>query len=383
MKVLHILPSLQERFGGPSLAMRAIAEALADRGVEVDVICADDPPQGLCQWQIQGEGKWRLLCLGGRGYRRRWSWPLALWLWRNAHRYGVIHIHSLFGFVPAVAMVVAGLRHVPYGLRPLGTLAAYGLRHGPAWMKALSLRFVEGPLLHRAAFIHCTSLAEQQEVQALGFAHVCCIPLALPAPDSGALPLTIEAHWPQLGGRRYLLFLSRLDAKKGLPDLLSVWAELAARHPGVILVVAGGGEQSEVAGLRKLAQELGLRDEVFWAGPVRGEAKRVLLANAAAFVLPSRHENFGLALLEAMQWGLPCVSTDQVALAVEPACRDAVLQVRCGDRHALWEVLHELLSDPELARQRGRLAREAAAHFCPSTMAAELHRLYLLVAARS
>ena len=375
MKVLHVVPSLDARFGGPSLALRTMAAGLVAGGVAVDVVCADTPQDGLKGWQLQGAEGWRLLALGGWGRRLRICPRLPCWLWRHARQYDVIHVHSLFGFVPMVAMAMALARGVPVVLRPLGTLGAYGLQRQRAWLKACSLRWIEGPLLRRVAAIHCTSLAEQGEVTALGFGRAVCLPLGLPHPDEHG---TAEAAglWPVLGGRRFLLYLSRLDPKKGLEVLLAAWARISANFPGVLLVIAGGGDPALLAALRHQAESLGVEPTLLWVGPVGGAAKQALLRGAALYVLPSRHENFGLALLEAMQHGRPCVASEAVALAAEPACDGALLRVAVGDVQALADAMALLLAEAQVASDLGRRAAEVAANFSISTMTDKLLSLY-------
>src|SRR5208337_3254417 len=98
-------------------------------------------------------------------------------------------------------------------------------------------------------------------------------------------------------GRTLILFLSRLDAKKGLDLLLPAYAEIQRRHPGAMLVIAGDGEKDYVASLQARAAQLGVADGVVWTGFLDGAEKLAAFAAAHAFILPSYSENFGIVLV--------------------------------------------------------------------------------------
>jgi glycosyltransferase involved in cell wall biosynthesis len=382
MKVLHVISSLDPRFGGPSTVLPIMANALVAEGLQVDVLCADAPAAhasaDACCLQ---PGGWRLWRVGGWGSRWRLSLPVLRWLWRRVHEYDVVHVHGLLGWVPMLAMKFSCLRSRPWVVRPMGTLGGFSLKQGRVGLKRLWLRWIDLPLLRRASAIHCTSRMEQREVEALGLERAVRIALGLP---KAAWPEPAEQAERAAGAAApKVLYLSRLDAKKGIETLLEAWSVVGPSKPAAQLWIAGGGPAEYVADLQGKSSSLGLEDSVCWLGAVHGSDRLRLWSEASAFVLPSYHENFGVALLEAMQQGLPCVSTLEVALATEPECRDALIRVKAGDAGELAAALRLLLDDPELASQLGRRAAAAAAHFCPSTMAGELHRLYCSISAQS
>ena len=104
-----------------------------------------------------------------------------------------------------------------------------------------------------------------------------------------------------------------------------------------------------------------MADRVRWVGFVDGPARDALLAQADAFVLPSRNESFGMAVAEALAAGVPVVVSDQVGVAPEVAEADAGLVVPCRSE-ALAGAIEALILDPEARRRMGengrRLARE-------------------------
>ncbi len=356
MRVLHVIPSLSPSQGGPSFALPAMARALRAQGMEVDVATTDDDGPGrrlsLGAGPVQREG-FRVWAFPKQTEFYKVSLPLARWLNRHVRDYDLVHIHTVFSFATWAAARAAQRAGVPYLVRPLGVLNRWGMQQRRPWLKALSFRLLDKPLLDRAAGLHFTSTLEREEAAGLGLrtpARV--LPLGLDLAEFEALPPATVFHeaFACTAGRPLALYLSRLDPKKNLEGLLEAWAQVP--EPAR-LVIAGDGESAYAAGLRERAAALGLGDRVLWTGRLEGGLKRAALAAATLFVLPSRSENFGIALLEAMAAGLPCVSTPGVALAAEAEGAVRVVPAEAGP---LAAALRELLGD---ADERARLATAA------------------------
>ena len=132
----------------------------------------------------------------------------------------------------------------------------------------------------------------------------------IPPPWLGHSP---SSHPSNPADSRAVLFFSRLHPVKRLELLLEAWPDIQRRAPGATLVIAGSGDVDYVRELRARAAPLG--PQVTFTGFVEGEQKNELLRDAAVFVLPSLHENFGIAVLEALAAGLPVVVTPQVQLS--------------------------------------------------------------------
>jgi glycosyltransferase involved in cell wall biosynthesis len=104
-----------------------------------------------------------------------------------------------------------------------------------------------------------------------------------------------------------LLYIGRLAGEKGLHETLQAMRHLRGQGVKVHLTVAGGGP--EEAHLKQFVRELGIDDEVTFAGPVFGEAKVRLLGQVDVFILASYAEGLPYALLESMAAGVPCIVT--------------------------------------------------------------------------
>jgi glycosyltransferase involved in cell wall biosynthesis len=376
MRVLHVIPSLSASQGGPSVALPAMAKALEEQGMEVDVVTTDDDgvgqrlaevPHGLA---LQRDG-FRVFYFSKQTDFYKVSLPLLVWLIRHVRDYDVVHVHAVFSFASLAAGWMAALQGVPFIVRPLGVLSAWGMGNRRRWMKGLSFRLIDKPMLNRAAAMHYTSEQEAADAERLQLkASPVVIPLGI-----DVKPFDKRPEVAQQPGQM-VLFMSRIDPKKGIELLLAAVAKLAPQMPELRLVIAGSGEAEYIRRLQDGAEALGIGPRVFWPGFLELEGKRFNLAMASVFVLPSYSENFGIALLEAMAAGVPCIASDQVALAVDAARHDAVQVVRC-DADDLSAALRQLLGDEKRREQLAKRAAEVARrHYSVESMADSLMKLY-------
>ena len=352
--VLHVIPSISHAHGGPSRAIRLMEQALGGSAWQCVTATTDDDGPGrhldrpLNRPMLEGQATRWYFHKNTEFYKAAWSF--VPWVRRNVGRFDVVHIHALFSFTSIVAAWAARRAGVPYIIRPLGTLTHYSRTQRRPWLKRLSLKWIEGPLLRDAAAVHFTSLEEQREAAECGVPMrgvVIALGIETPALSDDTL---LRSRFPTLHGALYLLYLSRLDPKKNLEGLLRAFALCHTQWPNTKLLIAGNGAPDYVASLVTLASRLGLDERVIWAGHIDGDLKASALAGAHLFVLPSFSENFGIAAAEALMAGLPCVLGQGVAIATDVVEAGAGVAVGI-DPGAIAAGLFELLTD-EPARQR-------------------------------
>ena len=156
-----------------------------------------------------------------------------------------------------------------------------------------------------------------------------------------------------LSGAPFVLFLGRVSWKKGIDRLIDAM-ELV---PGVRLIVAGNDEEGLRPELERRARAAGLSDRTFFLGETRGGGKWALLEHAAAVCLPSRSENFGLTVLEALAVGTPAIVTKEVGVAGFSNLA-SFLTIASPERQALAAALNLAVSGTGTSPDRSRRARE-------------------------
>lgn len=383
LKVLHVIPSIAPRYGGPSEVICSMVAALNRGGVvtaEVAATDADGPGGRLSTADVPAGMKVHLF---PRNFSEEWKFSRGLrtWLGEQAGEYDLVHIHSVWSFASAAAARAAARRRVPYIVRPAGMLSDYSWNR-QGWKKQAYWKLIENRTFREAAAFQATSEAEASEIRgARADARVYVIPNGV---EDSAFTTPRDATslrqlcGPAAGELPILLFLSRLHPKKGIVDRL-LPAVAAMRSPAFLAIV--GGDDPHAPGyadeVRRAIDRLGIRNRVSMLGPVTGGRRWAMFDGAAAFVLPSHSENFGVAVAEAMARACPVVVTDAVQSCTHvraAECGDVVT----GDVTLLAAALDRVVAESEPQRAIGARGREyAERHFRWAGITEELQQMYL------
>jgi glycosyltransferase involved in cell wall biosynthesis len=375
MRVLHVIPSVSPAHGGPSHALIGMVRGVVREGLSVDVVTTPADRDGDLDVPLNG-----FVEQDGARYRffprqppRSWtfSWPLTRWLYRHLGKYDVVHVHALFSYPTLAACHACRRRGVPYVLRPAGMLDPWCLANA-RWKKSPYYALLERRNLAGAAAVHATSQAEAANIARLGFGEkTWVIPLAVDLPDPAP-----RSEAPPAGAGLRVLYLGRLHPKKGVPVLFRAIAAVRRGGVEVSLIVAGDGDPAYRERLLKNVRELGIEDQVQFIGFVDGPQKAAAFRAADLFVLPSYQENFGVAALEAMSYGMPVVVSDQVALATEILQANAGRVVPVDDPLALAQAI-VAYRDPASRRESSlRVQGLVGTRFTNEAQARSLVELY-------
>jgi phosphatidylinositol alpha-mannosyltransferase len=173
-------------------------------------------------------------------------------------------------------------------------------------------------------------------------------------------------------GRR-LLFVGRLDRRKGFPVAVEAFRLLVERHPDIRLIVAGDGKERAAADRLKPP----VRDRVTMLGTVPRDQLPRYFAACDLLVAPSLSgESFGYVLLEAMAAGLPIVASR--IPGYDEVVRDGRegFLVPSGDPRALADAAAKVIEDPALARTMAHASRTTAARYDWSAVAGQILAVY-------
>lgn len=386
LRVLQIVPSLSLVYGGPSQMVLGLSKGLADQGVDVTILTTDangdvgQAPLDVPIDQPVYQNGYKIRYFHCSPFRRyKFSLNLLNWLFKNIHDYDLAHIHALFSPISSFSATIARSKQLPYILRPLGTLDPADLQKKKR-LKQIYAALLERPNLTGAAAVHFTSDQEAKTSERFGVTtRDWVIPLGVELPSAEAVSQTeVRQRLGITDQHPMVLFMSRIDPKKGLDLLLPALEGLRAEGVPFHLVLAGGNPQDPQyeTQIRERIQTSALADRTTFAGFVSGAFKTQLLQAADLFVLPSYYENFGIAVAEAMSVGVPVVISDQVHIWQEIEQAGAGWICTC-DVTSLTEKLREALHSTEARQQRGANAQtHALQHYSWDAIAQQVIQAY-------
>lgn len=359
IRVLHVISSLDLRTGGPAVAVEGLAIGQQRAGLDTRVVATFREGESRhLEERMRGEGisVTRVGPCSGRLVRHH---GLGAVIDESVAAVDVVHVHALFEEVQHLAARSARLRGTPYVVRPCGMLDRWSLRQN--WfVKRAYMAWRLTRMLREAAAIHYTTELERQ-----GAAHLTLAPRAIV--ESNGVNLAEHEALPAPGafrdrhgvprGAPLVLFVGRVHPGKGVELLVPALAACGVAEAR--LAVVGPDSEGYLARMRLLAERCGVADRVVFTGLLGGAERVAALVDADVFALPSEHENFGIAVAEAMAAGKPVIVSPQVGIAADVTSAGAG-GVTPLEAPALGAELTRWLCDATLRSAAGARARAFA-----------------------
>jgi glycosyltransferase involved in cell wall biosynthesis len=381
MKILHVIPGIAPRYGGPSQAIIEMCRALQDHGVEVLIATTDADGGGRLSVETgtstEYQGIPTIFFSRQMSEAFKYSHDLACWLDKNVDSFDVVHIHAVFSHSSIAAAHACVRKRIPYILRPLGSLDPWSLKQ-KRFAKSVLWHVAVKRMLERASAVHYTTAEEKRLAEeALGISSGVVVPLGVGQYSLPGKRDDFRTIFPDLARSPYVLLLSRIHQKKNIEALLQAFFSITelAHYKHWKLVIAGDGEPHYVEGLKQLARQR-CGDKVVFTGWLDGTLKAAVLRGATLFVLPSYQENFGLSVVEAMASRVPVIVSRQVNLSEEIAAAGAGWVVDL-ERGSLQQTLMEALKEEGERDARGAAGEDLArSRYTWPAIAKALYKLY-------
>ena len=314
MRILHVISSANPAGGGPIEGIQQLRAALTDRGHNVEVASLDgrDAPW-LSRLSIP------VIALGPAIHRYRFSPRLVPWLRKHADAYDIIIVNGIWAYSSFGVWRALHKTGRPYVVFTHGMLDPwfkhrYPLKHLRKW---LYWPWAEYRVLRDAAAVIFTCEEERILARKSFWLYnvkerVTNYGTKLPPGDPAAQERAFQSRFPQLEGKRIVLFMGRIHPKKGCDLAIEAFGRVFARHADWRLVLAGPDQVGWKHHLDRVAERSGVTELVTWAGMVQGDVKWGAFRAAEVFLLPSHQENFGIAVAEALACGVPPLISNKV-----------------------------------------------------------------------
>ncbi|RMF07951.1 MAG: glycosyltransferase [Alphaproteobacteria bacterium] len=294
MRIVQVVPRIFEESSGTTHSVPGLAAALDAAGEDVQLLVLDPlPVRDVFRYTRS------FSCLRGGTMRRIGCSPAMKTALRQlAHESDVIHTNSLWmmpNIYPAAAVRRTECKLV---ISPRGTLSPWALSQS-RWVKRLVGLWGQWAALRAADCIHVTSEEEMEQARGYGLRNpIAVVPNGIDCPD--VIPPSNRT------GLRRLLFLGRIHPTKSLDLLVSAWSQIEREFLDWELVIAGPLDSDYSRFVRRMVatEKTG---RIRFIGEVKGQQKSQCFADSDVFVLPSKSENFGMAVAEALAHGVPAI----------------------------------------------------------------------------
>lgn len=310
MKILHVVSSVWRGGGGTSEVVSRLCRALKECGHDVTLAATRNPNISDAATAAIAAG------VEYRAFPRvKYLRSLAISpvFSREVKRLvagaDVIHSHGCWMYPPWAAGWAAQRQGKPYLMMPHGSLNPEALRRS-RWKKRIVGTMIERQLLRRADGIVATSESEAEGIKAYGVnGRIHIMPIGLDWQDID-FGMRNDCLLQKLGcdvRKKHLLYLSRISPGKGLDMLADAWGRI--NHVDWQLLIVGPDDRGYTDVVRGIYKDYIADGSVIVSAPIYGKDKFDLLKSTDAFVLPTRSENWSIAVAEAMAAKLPVVCT--------------------------------------------------------------------------
>lgn len=314
MRLLNVIPSIDPARGGTAEGLRQSVLATGALGHVDEVVCLDAPD---APWLRDFPA--RVHALGPVASTYGYHASLVPWLREHAGAFDAVVVHGVWQYTSLATWRALRRRPVPYFVYFHGMLdpwfkRAYPLKHLKKW---LYWPWADYRVARDAKAVLFTA-REEARLAAQSFwlyrvkPAVVGYGLASEGPADDAQVADFHAAFPETRDRHLVLFLARLNPKKGCDLLVEAFAKLARADARAHLVMAGPDPDDMGEALRALATKHGIADRITWTGMLQGRLKWGALRASDVFVLSSHQENFGVAVVEALSVGLPVLVSERV-----------------------------------------------------------------------
>lgn len=285
MRILHVITSLRKA-AGTSVFCGEVCNRLSAVGHEVTLAVCDAGDQDCYPLnpKVKLVSIAHVMCLKDRAF-------------------DLIHVHAIWSPILHKVSKWAHRINVPIVWSPHGMLTPWAMNNKKL-KKLLGWMLYQKRDLGKAALIHVTASSEKEDIKRLGLANKCLI-----APLGVAIEIGARHDEPN-AWKKTLLFVSRVQRKKGLLNLAKAWASLPDQiRAGWRVRIVGPDQEGHAAEVKAECDRLGVADDCLFVGPKYGEDLQGEYENADVFVLPTYSENFGSVVIEALSHGVPVVTT--------------------------------------------------------------------------
>jgi len=301
ISILHSIEDLDEYSGGPSRSVLGLVESLS--AIDVDIYLFTQSflnKNSLVPKNIKHFKNFNyqyLIC-------KKIALPFRNGIYKfvKKKKPNLIHSHGIWLATNYWTSKVAYDFNIPHVIHTRGMLSRWSILNKNL-KKKLAFFLYQKKILINASVLIATSELEYQDIRNIGLTNpVAIIP-------NGVSFSKEHISDDKKKSSNSVLFLSRVEKKKGLINLLYAWEKIKPQNWR--LQIAGPDQDGHLDEIKIISKNLKIDQYIDYLGYINDELKEKIFRQSDLFVLPSFSENFGIVVAEAMSFGLPVITTNK------------------------------------------------------------------------
>lgn len=318
LRVLHVARTVNPKYGGPSHWLEETCRIRAEQGQIIEVLTSDGPDEDCVRdFPVKVHG------LGPTDHFYGHAPGMKAWLQENLRHYDAVVLHAVWQYPALAAGEELIGKGIPYFIIPHGMFDSY---FHQGWNLKVIKKVVYWHLKLKRVVKNCSAIlwtnkgAFQEGAKMYKVApndRVIRYGTNFPSFDAKESKDAFAQYAPDLVGKKFVMFLGRIDPIKNLLSLVEGFAQAFPNESEIQLLLAGPTDLPYAAELRAKSRELGIADRVHMPGLITGPAKAGGLAACWTFACPSHLESFGMAVAEGLSYGKPVLISDKVKIRLE------------------------------------------------------------------
>ncbi len=324
MKILHNISSIDQTYGGPLFSMKLIAESQQKLGHDVAIISSISKKENS---RIELNEDIKLITFPSFSkfrYTKNWEYLL----FKEFGLPDIIHTYGIWTFHNFIASIIAKKYKLPHVIAPCGMLYEAAFNKKNMIPKKILWKLFQNNALLNSGAIHAKSNAEYDNIKnvipdfSTNKINIMPNPIEPLKSLKTKYDLGLEKFWKT---KKYILYVGRLDSRKGLICLINIWDQIVHNHDDWRLIITGSdgnsGYLNHIKKNIKKSKNINFYDylsetsdfnkfensNLVMTGPLYGADKNKIYKNASIFINPSNFENFGMTIAEALSHNLPVI----------------------------------------------------------------------------
>lgn len=303
MNIIHIIENLDNSYGGPARSVPLLVKYLNKLDVKNKIFTIKVYEKEINT--ILETSNIDVIKVPLEGIKKiKYSSKLEDEIIKEINQDTIIHVHTVWTYPAYIGYKIAKKHNLPFIVSTRGTMYKWALNQSKL-VKSLAMLIFQKNMFKTADIIHITESNEKKALEDLGiYNKIALIPNGMELDNKfDGLDNDILNKINYDTSKKYIMFLGRIVHNKGLHYLINSYTKLKAKYIDIEILVVGEVEDKKYFnGIKKV-------EGAHFLGALDGMEKHTLLSISSLFVLPSRTENFGMAIAEAMSYKIPVITT--------------------------------------------------------------------------